>query len=89
MCFVINAFVFTPTGERPISHLPNNSKCRFRNFCFPYQYSNALYDYYIACVAGVRRGGKGERQTHEAREQTREDRVRRRMRILPPIPRSF
>ena len=29
----------------------------------------------IACVAGVRRGGKGKRRAHEAREQTREDRA--------------
>ena len=33
----------------------------------------------VACVAGVRRGGEGERRAHEAREQTREDRGRGRL----------
>ena len=49
---------------------------------FPPKFAFALVQHHcdiqsdsiLACVAGVRRGGKGERRAHEAREQTREDR---------------
>ena len=38
---------------------------------------------FIACVAGVRRGGKGERRASEAREE--EDRTRGHFDFLPPF----
>ena len=51
--FVINSFVFAPTGGREANLLlPNSSrrKCCSEFFCFIYQYSNALFDLRLLLV---------------------------------------